>query len=85
MITYALWHGGSSYAVPTVPEDVEQFDSIKAATDAFWRYGDHDPYRPCVDSDAEMWLFFAFPDERDAYPDRIVKYGPRGGIVVERV
>lgn len=30
-----------------------------------------------------LWLYFRNPTgERDAYPDRVVEYGTRGGIVV---
>lgn len=48
-------------------------------------------HTPCVETDSEIWLFHAdnaFDYEgdialTDVYPDRIVKFGPRGGVVVE--
>lgn len=49
---------------------------------------------PCVEYEywngeywgTEMWLFFEDPsDWGDIYPDRILKFGPRGGIVEEKV
>lgn len=40
---------------------------------------------PCVDESSELWVYFADPSEsHDPYPDRIIKFGPRGGIRVER-
>ena len=78
----AMWFGGSSYAVP-YPDDVEHFDSLRAAKDAFWSRADFDPYYPCVDKDTtEMWISFGVHESIE-YPDRIIKFGPRGGIVVE--
>lgn len=51
-------------------------------------------YFPCVGDDAELWLYriprgmsahdAAEQIERDGYPDRIVKFGPRQGIRIER-
>lgn len=90
MECWMLWHGGSSYAAPEIPRDLEHFDSLRAARDAFWRYGDQDPYRPCVIEDtpemggAEGWIFLYDPSEvADPYPDRILNYGPRGGVRLE--
>jgi len=41
---------------------------------------------PCVDLSAEMRLYFTDPREmRDPYPDRVVSFGPHGGVRVERV
>lgn len=39
----------------------------------------------CVDDTCEMRLYFGIPAEQDCQPDRIIKIGPRGGIVVEMV
>ena len=92
MLCTMFWHGGSSYAVFDThnPRDAEEFRSIKDAKDAFWRrLGDR--YYPCVsdaipdDGGPEAWLFLC--PKRDAigqdYPDRIIKFGPRGGVIVE--
>lgn len=39
---------------------------------------------PTVGDDSQMQLFFRDPtDERDPYPDRLMTFGPRGGVVVE--
>jgi hypothetical protein len=39
---------------------------------------------PCVDLESEMWIYFADPTGNiDPYPDRIIKFGPRGGIRIE--
>lgn len=71
---YALWHGGSSYSPGSIPEDVESFDSVEDATDAFieryesgyswqqtFRYvnREHDSVlTPAVGEDATMFLYF---------------------------
>lgn len=79
----AQWYGGPNYSQP-YPEDAEAFDSIAAALRTYDAPRSGDPYYPCVES-SEMWLYFGQePLGGDAYPDRIVKEGPRGGIVVER-
>jgi hypothetical protein len=81
MQTYALWHGGSSYAAPSIPDDLEAFDSIREARAAFNARRDWDPYYPCVEG-SSMWLYFSDPtDDPDPYPDRVLEEGPRGGLV----
>ena len=81
MKVYALWYGGSSYAAPSIPEDIEEFDSIREARDVFESRADFDPYFPCVDESSEMHLFFADPRESgEEYPDRVLFLGPRGGV-----
>lgn len=99
MIVFATWNGGSSYSPSSIPEDVERFDSIGDAKYEFWarynlsvsrpfEYVNRDSENvevPAVSEDSEMWLYFGDPsEERDPYPDRIVKFGPRGGVRVER-
>jgi hypothetical protein len=84
MKVYALWFGGSSYAYPTVKDDLEEFASIASAKRVFYSRSDHDPYYPCVEDTCEMFLFFDRPPETDPYPDRILTLGPRGGVRVER-
>ena len=80
----ALWYGGSSYAHPDPDRDLEHFDTLRAAADAFWRRADFDPYYPCVDEDtAEMHVYFG-REYHDNGPDRIVRLGPRGGVRIER-
>jgi len=57
-----FWHGGSSYACPSVhnEDDAEVFDSIKTAKRSFERRCG-DPYTPCVsdcppdDGGPEAW------------------------------
>lgn len=100
MTIYALWHGGSSYAHGDVETDVETFPSIRAAVDALqdrsklghgWQmpfyYADGRTarvYTPNAD-DSSMWLWFADPrGNADPYPDRVLSFGPRGGVRVER-
>lgn len=47
----------------------------------------NDVFTPAVDKEGtEMWLFFYDPtaeDVTDPYPDRILSFGPRGGIRME--
>ena len=90
MIVYALWYGGSSYAAPDqfVRRDVERFGSLREARKTFAARADRDPHYPCVntctptDGGPEMWIYFSDPFEiGDAYPDRVLAFGPRGGIV----
>lgn len=85
-----LWHGGSSYGVGTIPEDLEEFDSLKQAIRVFdARYNEFDPYYPCVDNSSSAWVFFGTIEEvsansnGDYYPDRVLSFGPRGGVKVE--
>lgn len=88
MICYGLWYGGSSYAAPNQfnREDIDKFGSLQSAKSVFESRADHDPFRPCVENDeTEMQIFFSDPFEiPDIYPDRIIKFGPRGGTIIER-
>lgn len=87
-----FWHGGSSYACFDVHNEDEAVvcSSIKAAIDKFAGYVG-DPHTPCVsesspeDGGPEAWLFFGktHPVVGQEYPDRILKFGPRGGVVME--
>lgn len=45
-----------------------------------------DVYTPTVDESSTMWLFFYDPTAEgvtDPYPDKILSFGPRGGIRME--
>jgi hypothetical protein len=90
MQVWMLWHGGSSYASPRMPEDLERFDSIAEAKRSFDARADSSAtFYPCVerepseDGGQSAWLYFYDPSGvRDPYPDRILEYGPRGGLMV---
>lgn len=82
MRCWMLWHGGSSYACPRIPEDLERFSSLTRAKEAFWSRQDGDPYYPCVES-SSAFIYWRDPtDERDPYPDLELTMGPRGGVRV---
>lgn len=79
----ALWYGGSSYANPDPARDLENFGSLRQARHVFERRANFDPYYPCVDRDlTEMHVFFG--EYTEDGPDRILRFGPRGGVRVER-
>jgi hypothetical protein len=93
MRVWMLWHGGASYAVGDVETDLEEFGSLRAAADAFaGRASPAETYYPCVseeepgDGGPEAWVYLTDPRPPagglvgDAYPDRIVAFGPRGGV-----
>lgn len=83
MRVQALWYGGSSYAAPDPDRDLETFDSLKAAARTFEARADHDPYYPCVETEqTELHVYIGEYSENG--PDRIVRFGPRGGVRVER-
>lgn len=75
------WHGGYAYSGFG---ETETFPSIKAAV-AEYRRRAHggDRYYPVVEN-SRAWLFFSDPAEcvGDAYPDRVLEEGPRGGVRV---
>ena len=88
-----FWHGGVSYACFDThdPKDAEVFESIERAKRAFKNRA-WDRFYPCVDEcepgegGPEAWLFFGdkHPVLGGDYPDRIMSFGPRGGVVVSR-
>lgn len=92
MKCWMLWNGGSSYAPSDqfVREHIDAFDSMADLLRDFdSRPGD--PYYPVVsripqdEGGPSAWVCFADPYEvGDLYPDRLVSYGPRGGLRVER-
>lgn len=90
-----LWHGGPNYSAPYAKDHAEPFASLADAVEAHRdRYNNRDGRTPCVSEDSETFLYrvprgWSVADtvreiERDGYPDRIIKIGPRGGIRVER-
>lgn len=83
MKVYGLWYGGNSYAVPSVPDDVEEFSSIKQAKDIFEsRFEGEFGFTPCVTDESEMHLFYDEPQEgEDINPDVVLSFGPRGGVI----
>lgn len=88
-----FWHGGSSYAIPSVHYryDAEVFESLIAAKRAFVSRT-HDTYYPCVSRSTpenggpEAWLFFGdnHPVIGQEYPDAILSFGPRGGVITSK-
>ena len=86
MKCWGLWYGGNSYVSPTF-EDMEEFNSIQHAKNVVeGRYEGDDGSgmrTPAVDDSSEMHLYLTAPDKlNDTYPDKIIKFGPRGGIIV---
>jgi hypothetical protein len=78
-----LWYGGSNYSAPDPDRDLERFDTLNDAKAAFWRRADFDPQYPCVDEDrCEMHVYLG--EYTGNGPDRIIKMGRRGGVIVER-
>lgn len=91
MKCYMLWHGGSSYACfdQFRREDIDECASLKEARELFESrtWNQIQPSTPCVedctpeDGGPEAWICFENPFEvPDLYPDRILSYGPRGGL-----
>lgn len=85
MRTWMIWQGGVNYA-PSDLADTEEFASLSAAVEEFRRRASgSDPYYPCVEGSFGH-IFLSDPRAgdpyRDAYPDRVVEVGPRGGVKV---
>ena len=86
-----FWHGGSSYACfdTNSKRDAEQFDSLAAAKRAF-ASRPNDSYYPCVDEVSpdeggpEAWIFIGANVLGQDYPDFILSFGKRGGVVCSR-
>jgi len=90
MQVYGIYHGGHSYSTRVTNQDIEEFNSLKHARDIFESRNNFDPYYPCTDETASMWLFFTDPSNHElpddalidsGYPDRVLEVGPRGGVV----
>lgn len=94
MKVWMLWHGGSGYAHGYVDDDTEYFASLYEAKHLFdSRANSWNTYYPCVDripaedGGPSAYIYFSDPRddiEGDPYPDRILEYGPRGGLHVNR-
>lgn len=86
MRCWFLWHGGGSYSTPDVEKHTEEAASLAQVRRIVESRCNRDPYYPCVDRETtEAQVFFVDPrGTRDPYPDRIVRFGRRGGIVTER-
>ena len=86
MKVYAqFFFSGFSISYPSHP-DFETYDSIKEAKGAFYCMCFCDPMtRGCFDiPTARMYLYFGEPAAQDCHPDRVLRIGPRGGVIVER-
>lgn len=83
-----LWHGGASYAAPDASrrEDCEAFASLREALADFAARPGASFYPDCNrvppdDGGPSAHLFFADPyKDSDPYPDRVLSFGPRGGL-----
>ena len=84
MICVGLWYGGSNYAAPDPDRDLERFDSIQEAASTFAARADFDPFYPCVDDAAAELHVYIGREYHDNGPDRIVRFGRRGGVRIER-
>jgi hypothetical protein len=89
--SFNAWWGFSAILPSNRERNLDHEKSLDVLVKSFDRRR-LDSYYPCVsdetpeDGGPEGHLFFQDPTEHaDLYPDRIVRYGPRGGLVVERV
>lgn len=93
---YGIWHGGYSYAMGE-HDDIEEFDSIADAKRTFesrcynglfakqeFRYV-HRPHESlyCPAVDASECRIFLYTDPDGGLPEKIISYGPRGGVKVD--
>ncbi len=101
MEVYALWHGGASYAhstdqdvekFPSIGAAVTALDDRHRLGYSFrqsFNFVNREPehrYCPGVEDDSEMSIFLEDPTGYpDAYPDRLVRFGPHGCTIVERL
>lgn len=86
-----FWYGGSTYGMFDVhsERDAEVFSSLRDAKRAFGSRTSDDYYQ-CVDDDTtehggpSAWLFLGaeHPVIGQEYPDLVMEFGPRGGVVV---
>lgn len=73
---YGIFHGGGSYSTRWTERDIEEFKNLTEAIEVFDERIDYDPYYPCCDETAEMWIFYLNPVAEmlagDLYPDKII-------------
>jgi hypothetical protein len=88
MHVWMLWRGGVNYAAPEI-SDAEPFASLRAAATEFARRTEYESrYYPGAypePSGPSAWIMFG--DERpggDVCPDRVLSFGPRGGVRIRR-
>lgn len=88
---WILWHGGASYVAPDPMrrEDCEAFASLREACADFAGRPGASFYPACNrappdDGGPTGWIFFSDPfGNGNAYPDRVLTFGPRGGLRME--
>lgn len=87
MKVWMHWFGGEGYS-NELEDSPEVFDTL---ADAKWEFERRvaDPYYPLLrevpadDGGPSAWLFLSDPaGVSDLYPDRVMEFGPRGGIRV---
>lgn len=81
------WNGGSGYAPADVHDSSqgEVFRSLAGAVREF-SYRRHDRRYPCVDiATCEAWIFKGADVVGEEYPDIVLRFGPRGGVIIERI
>ena len=91
MIVWMLWSGGVNYSSP-YPDQAERFSSLHAAVWEFSRRTEHESsyypgaYPEPVDAGgpSATITFGPQPPGGDFYPDRVLSFGPRGGVRVQR-
>lgn len=73
---YGIFHGGGSYSTEWTERDIEEFDDLGDAIEVFDCRIDFDPFYPCCDETAQMWVFMKNPLKAliagNLYPDKIV-------------
>jgi hypothetical protein len=100
MQVFAQWYGGCSYvwgddddierfdSIAAAKVALDNRHSLGYSFRQHFEFVNREPessFCPVVGEDSELWLFFADPTgDGDKYPDRIVKFGPRGGVITER-
>lgn len=100
MEVYGMWWGGESYSEGDM-DSLEKFPSIEDAKYQFWlRYASNGKgpvlfdyvnrnrnytFVPTVTESSTLKLYFYNPTNDDNGPDRIISFGPRKGVRVEKV
>ena len=74
---YGHFHDGHLGGGTGYPPDLLAFRSLADAREYFEDNAEN--------SNASLWLYADVPSWGDAYPDRLVEMGPRGGARVNRV